>query len=150
MNVGLSRKNIVFSCSKALEIEDYILMTDDLNVKVTIIFNDPDLNDDELEEQAQNLLTQLKDLDDLDDVERVLDPHPPEGNKSVGSFLVGLVKATVNLENAKKLLGFLGDRLGNKVIEMAVEHNGKKLSVKAHSKEELEVAVKAAKDFISL
>ncbi len=64
--------------------------------------------------------------------------------------MVGLVKATANLENAKKLLGFLGDRLGNKVIEMAVEHNGKKLSVKAHSREELEAAVKAAKDFISL
>jgi hypothetical protein len=125
-------------------------MTNDLNVKVTIIFNDPDLNDDELEEQAQNLLAQLKDFDDVEDVERVLDPHPPEGNKSVGSFLVGLVKATANLENAKKLLGFLGDRLGNKVIEMAVEHNGKKLSVKAHSREELEAAVKAAKDFISL
>ncbi len=60
---------------------DYILMTNDLNVKVTIIFNDPDLNDDELEEQAQNLLAQLKDFDDVEDVERVLDPHPPEGNK---------------------------------------------------------------------
>ncbi len=129
---------------------DYILMTNDLNVKVTIVFNDPDLNDDELEEQAQNLLTQLKDFDDIEDVERVLDPYPPEGNKSVGSFLKGLVKATANLENAKKLLGFLGDRLGNKVIEMSVEHNGKKLSVKAHSREELEAAVKAAKDFISL
>ena len=124
-------------------------MTNDLNVKVTIVFNDPDLNDDELEEQAQNLLTQLKDLDNVEDVARVLDPHPPEGNKSVGSFLVGFVKATANLENAKKLLGFLGDRLGNKVIELAVEHDGKKLSVKAHSREELEVAVKAAKDFIS-
>jgi len=125
-------------------------MANDSNVKVTIIFNDPDLNHDELEEQAQNLLTQLKDFDDVEDVARVFDPHPPEGNKSVGSFLVGLVKATANLENAKKLLGFLGDRLGNKVIELAVEHNGKKLSVKAHSREELEVAVKAAKDFISL
>lgn len=125
-------------------------MTNDLNVKVTIVFNDPDLNDDELEEQAQNLLTQLKDFDDVEDVERVLDLHPPKDNKSAGSFLVGLVKANANLENAKKLLGFLGDRLGNKVIELAVEHNGKKLSVKAHSREELESAVKAAKDFISL
>jgi hypothetical protein len=40
--------------------------------------------------------------------------------------------------NAQKLMGFPGDRLGGKPIELAVEANGKKLTVKAHSREELE------------
>jgi hypothetical protein len=39
-----------------------------------------------------------------------------------------------------KALGFLGDRLGNKSIELEVEANGKKLKVKvkASSREDLE------------
>ena len=47
------------------------------------------------------------------------------------------------------LLGFLGDRLGGKPIEFTVEGNGKKLSVKANSREELEFAIKAAQDFLA-
>ena len=87
----------------------------------------------------------------MDDVETnlVIDPNPPEGNKSMGGFLVGLLTAQVNPENGKKLLGFLGDRLGGKTIEFTVEGNGKKLSVKANCREELESAIKAAQDFLA-
>jgi len=46
-------------------------------------------------------------------------------------------------------MGFLGDRLGGKPIELQVEDNGRKLSVKAHSREELEAAIKAAQAFIT-
>jgi len=45
-------------------------------------------------------------------VNRVLDPNPPDRNKSMGGFVVGLLTAPVTPENGKKLLGFLGDRLG--------------------------------------
>jgi hypothetical protein len=62
---------------------------------------------------------------------------------------VGLLAAEVSAANAKKLLGFLGDRLGGKPIEFTVEGNGKKLSVKANSREELESAIKAAQDFLA-
>ncbi|MBD2075466.1 hypothetical protein H6F86_16500 [Phormidium sp. FACHB-592] len=123
-------------------------MTEISNVKLTIAFNDPDLDNEELEEQAQNLLAQLKDLDEIETVDRVLDPNPPAGNKAVGAILVGLLTAQVNKENAQKVMGFLGDRLGGKPIELEVEANGKKLKVKAHSREELEAAIKAAQDFV--
>lgn len=89
-----------------------------------------------------------KEMDEVDQVNRVVDPNPPEGNKSVGGFLVGLLTAEVSVANAKKLLGFLGDRLSGKPIELEVEGNGKKLKVSAHSREELEAAIKAAQDFI--
>jgi hypothetical protein len=123
-------------------------MTMNADVKLTIAFNDPDLEPEELDEQANRLINELNEMDEVE-VDRVLDPNPPEGNKALGGFLVGLLMAEVNAANAKKLMGFLGDRLGGKPIELAVEANGKKLTVKAHSREELEAAIKAAQDFIA-
>ena len=124
-------------------------MTGHSNLKFTITFNDPDLDAEERDEQAQQLMSELKQMDEVETVDRVLDPNPPEGNKAIGGFLVGLLMAEVNVANAKNLMGFLGDRLGGKPIELQVEDNGRKLTVKAHSREELEAAIKAAQAFIT-
>ena len=124
-------------------------MITDSNIKLTIAFNDSNLDNDELEAQAQNLLAQMRDLDEIETVDRVLDPNPPKGNKAIGGMLVGLLTAQVNLANAQKLLGFLGDRLVNKAIELEIEANGKKLKVKASSQAELEAAIAAAQKFIT-
>ncbi|MCX5962011.1 MAG: hypothetical protein NT070_02360 [Cyanobacteria bacterium] len=127
-------------------------MSENSSIRLTIAFNDPDLDSEELEEQAQNLVAQMKDLRDAGEVEavdRLLDPNPPVGNKAVGAILVGLLTAQVNKENAQKVMGFLGDRLGNKAIELEVEANGKKLKVKASSREELEAAIEAAQKFVA-
>jgi hypothetical protein len=117
-------------------------------VRLTIAFNDPELDPKEREEQAQRLIDELKQMDEVDAVNRVADPNPPRGSKAFGGFLMGLLTAEVSVANGKKLLGFLGDRLGGKPIELSVEGNGKKLSIKASSREELEAAIKAAQDFI--
>lgn len=119
------------------------------NVKFTIAFNDPNLDSEELEAQAQSLLAQMRELDEIETVDRVLDPNPPAGNKAVGAILVGLLTAEVSPANVKKLLGFLGDRLGNKPIELEVEANGKKLKVKASSQAELMAAIEAAQKFLA-
>jgi len=115
-----------------------------------IAFNDLDLESEERDEQAQRLMTELKQMDEIEEINRVIDPNPPEGNKAVGGFLAGLLMAEVNVGNAKKMLGFLGDRLGGKPIELSVEGYGKKLTVKAHSREELEAAIKAAQEFVAV
>jgi hypothetical protein len=119
------------------------------SVRLTIAFNDPDLDSEEREEQAQNLLSQMRDLDEVETVDRVLDPNPPAGNKAMGAILVGLLTAQVNKENAGRLLGFLSDRLGNKLIELEVEADGKKLKVKASSQAELTAAIEAAQKFLA-
>ncbi|MGR3279057.1 hypothetical protein ACSYAD_28750 [Acaryochloris marina NIES-2412] len=124
-------------------------MPDPSNIRFTIAFTDPDLDPEEREEQAQRLMGELRQMDELEAVDRVLDPNPPEGNKSMGGMLVGLLSAEVSVSNAKKLVGFLGDRLGGKPIELSVEGNGKKLTVKAHSREELDAAIQAAHDFLA-
>jgi hypothetical protein len=119
------------------------------NIKLTIAFTDPELDPEELDTQAQNLLAQLKDLDEVERVDRVVDPNPPAGSKAFGGFLLGMLTTQVNPANAQKLIGFLGDRLGGKPIELEVEANGKKLKVKASSQAELQAAIKAAQDFIA-
>ena len=119
-------------------------------VKLTINFNDPEADLEERDLEVQKLLSQLKELDEIESVERVPDPDIQLGSKSLGGFLAGLLTAEVSAENFKKLMGFLSDRLGGKPIELEVEGNGRKLKLKASSREELEVAIKAAKDFIGV
>ena len=119
------------------------------SLKLTINFNDPDLSPEERDEQVQRLLRELKDMDEVETADRVLDPYPPEGNKALGGFLVGLLTTQVSTANAQAAFGFLKDRLSGKPIELEVEANGKKLKVSAHSREELEAAIKAAQDFIA-
>ena len=121
----------------------------DSNIKLTIIFNDPELDLEERDKQVHYLTNELKQLDEVESVTRVLDPSPPDGNKSFGGFLAGWLTTEVNASNAKSLMSFLGDRLKGKPIEIKVEANGKKLEVKAYSHQELEKAIQLVKDFIS-
>src|SRR5262245_39247626 len=118
-------------------------MTDESPIKLQIAFNDPELDDEEREGEVQKLLNELKQLDEVEDLERVRDPNPPEGNKALGGFLVGILMAKVTPANLKKLFGFLQDRLSGKIIELNIEANGKKLQVKAHSQAELTAAIAA-------
>jgi hypothetical protein len=106
-------------------------MTGEPTVTLTIAFNDPELDSEEREAQAQNLLAQMRDLDEIETVDRVLDPNPPEGNKAIGGMLVGLLMAEMSVADFKKLGGFFGERLGNKPV---------KLKVKAPDDRELELA----------
>lgn len=112
-------------------------MADESNVKLTIHFNDPDLDEEERDEESRKLLTQLRDLDEIETVERVLDPNPPEGNKALGGFLAGMVRTEAKPANLQPLFNFLGSRPGYTPIEMEVEVRGKKLKLKASSREEL-------------
>lgn len=123
-------------------------MPESSSIKFTIAFNDPKLDLQELDRQAQRMMRELQGMDEVE-VSRVPDPHIPEGSKSLSGFLIGLLAAEVNIANAQKLMTFLGDRLGGKPIELSVESNGKKLTVKAHSREELEAAIKAAQEFLA-
>ncbi|MEI6063267.1 MAG: hypothetical protein WCQ26_01620 [Pseudanabaena sp. ELA748] len=114
---------------------------------LTIAFIDPELTDTERDDEVVQLLDELSDRADIDSVDRVRDPNPPDGNKSIGGFLVGVLAAEVSAANAKKVLGFLGDRLGNKPISLKAEKNGKKLEVTANSREELEFLIEKANQF---
>lgn len=119
------------------------------NVIVKIKFINPDFDEEELDEEAQNLLVQIIDSDIAETVSRATDPNPPSGSKAFDGFLAGMLAAEVSPANVKKLFLFLRDRLGNKPIELEVEGNGKKLKVKASSQAELELAVETAQKFLA-
>ena len=124
-------------------------MTDHLNITLTIAFNDPDLKNEDLEEQAQNLFAQMRDLDEIETVDRVLDPNPPAGNKAIGGILVGLLTAEVSVANFKQLGAFLGDRLGNKPVKLKVKApDGRELELEASSREEFDYAYEKAQAFL--
>ena len=123
-------------------------MTDTSNVKLTITFTDPDLDDQDKDEEVQKLLAQMKDLDEVEAVDRVVNPTVLEGTKSVTGWVVAQLIAFVKPENVKQLWGFLSDRLANKVIELEAEANGKKIKIKASSRQELEAAVKAIQELV--
>jgi hypothetical protein len=73
-------------------------------------------------------MAELKEVDEVEMVNRVVDPNPPEGNKSLGGVLVGLLTAEVNAENSKRVFSFLSDRLRGKPIELKVEADVTQLS----------------------
>jgi hypothetical protein len=121
------------------------------NVKVTICFNDSASDDETRDQEVQKLLKQLQEsvnLGEIEAVDRVPNPNLPEGSKSLGGWMVGLLTAEVNVENFKKFAGFMGDRLIGKVIELKVEANGRKLEVKVKSQADLKAAIAAAQDFV--
>jgi hypothetical protein len=119
------------------------------NVGLTINFNDPEVDPEDRDMEVQRLWSFMREIDEVESINRVLDPNPPEGSKALGGFLVGMLTAQVNAANLKTLFAFLSDRLGGKPIELEIENNGKKLKVKASSREELEAAIQAAQNFIS-
>ncbi|MEI2577430.1 hypothetical protein [Scytonema sp. PRP1] len=121
-------------------------MADTSNVKLTITFTDPDLDDQDKDEEVQKLLAQMKDLHEVEAVDRVVNANAPERTKSVTGWVVAQLIAFVKPENVKQLWGFLSDRLANKVIELEAEANGKKVKIKASSQQELEAAVKAIQE----
>jgi hypothetical protein len=123
-------------------------MSSESNVKLTIALCNPDLDAEDQERETRNLLREIKELD-LENAGLVPVMEVPEGSKALGGFLFGMLQAEVTTSNCKKLLGFLGDRLGNKTIELEVEANGKKLKVKASSREELTAAIEQAQKFIA-
>ncbi len=123
-------------------------MSFESNVKLTIALVNLDLDPEEQERETRNLLRDIRDLD-VESAELVTVTEIPERAKPIGGFLLGVLQTEVSLANFKKLLGFLGDRLGNKTIELEVEANGKKLKVKASSREELTAAIEQAQKFVA-
>lgn len=123
-------------------------MIDSSDVKLIIKFNDPELEPEVLDRQAQNLLTEFKVMKEVISAYRVPEANTPSGSKAFGSFIIGLLTAEINIQNAKQLLLFLGKRLHGKPIELEVKANGRSLKVKVQDQKELEAAIQAARDFI--
>ncbi|BAY99413.1 hypothetical protein NIES37_33950 [Tolypothrix tenuis PCC 7101] len=126
-------------------------MADTSDIKLTITFIDPDLDEEEKDQEVERLLSQMKELDEVEEVNRVAEINAPVGSKSITGYVVGQLVALVKSESVKQVWGFLTDRLGNKPIEIELEFTkesgeSKKVKVKASSRKELEAAVNAIQE----
>jgi hypothetical protein len=124
-------------------------MTTNPNIKITIAFEDPELEPEERDEQAQRLLRDFNQMDEIESVNRVLDPAPPEGNKASGSFLPGMVATEVKPNNFNPVLDYLGAHYAHKFVAMEIEVGDRKLKVTATSQAELMAALPTVQQFLT-
>lgn len=117
--------------------------------KISFRLDDPELDDDGLQCTTEELLRQIREVDGVVQARLAATEVVPEGSKAIGSFLVGVLTAEINLENAKGLTSFLANFLfRQRTIEVEVEANSKKLRIKAGNEKELVAAIEAIKDFV--
>ncbi|WP_245939878.1 toll/interleukin-1 receptor domain-containing protein [Stenomitos frigidus] len=119
-----------------------------MTVHITFNLVDPALDSEELEAKTQNLQRQLREFDAVEQVDRVVDPTPPTGSKAFGGFLSGLLTARVAPAQAPAVLGALDAVVGSAAIEMTLEVDGRKITVKARNHEELAAALQTAQAFL--
>lgn len=124
-------------------------MTSESTAKLTIALNEPDSDEERLDQITRNLLREIKEFDGIEQAGLVEVEAIPEGAKSIGSTLIGILNAEVSLTSFKTFMGFLWERLAGKLVELEVEANGKKLKVKAGSQQELLAAIQAAEQFVA-
>ena len=112
------------------------------NLQVTISLADPSLDEEELQEQVENLLPQLKEVDGVEDANLVPVEQAPPGSKALGGFLLGVLTAEVNPANIKTVFRWLSDRVVDKPLEISLKMpDGTVISGKATSQ--------ADKDYLS-
>ncbi|MDK2409527.1 hypothetical protein QHH11_13040 [Aphanizomenon sp. PH219] len=124
-------------------------MTDSRTIQFTFAVDDPELDDERRLKIASKLLRELRDSDKVEKVDRTEDVNPEAGSKPGFATLIGVITATVDIKKIKGFLSFLGDRLGDKPIELTVKVGDKEVSIKAKSRQELLESEKIAKDLLA-
>jgi hypothetical protein len=120
-----------------------------ITTQLTIHLTDLSMTEEERDEATRRLLQQLKTMDEVESAHLVVDPNPSPNHKAIAGTLIGLLNAQATVDNTLKVLGFLGDRWGDKPIELDIEINDRKLKIKACSREEFAIAQAAAQAFIA-
>jgi CHAT domain len=123
-------------------------MIDNSNIKLTIAFNDPDLDPEERDVQSQRLMAELRDMEDVEAVGRVVDPNPPEGNKAAGGFLQGMLSTEIEPVNFNSVFDLLADRYAQKSVEIEIEMGDRKITVTATSQAELMATLPMLQQFL--
>ena len=112
-------------------------MTDEL-VSLELDFQD-DAPEATQEKLTVSLYQQLQKVPGLK-IDRVAEVAP-DGSRSSGRFLWGLLQAEVGIPGFKTLFGFLGDRLGDKPMVIKAKFaDGRVFEMTAHSRAELAAA----------
>ncbi|MGC1310496.1 MAG: hypothetical protein WA885_24965, partial [Phormidesmis sp.] len=123
-------------------------MSNAASLKFTVKFVDPDLDTEEQDEQAMRLLAELKEMAAVETVGSAVDPAPPEGNKSSGGFVPGVLTGEAEADGFKSVFSYIGDRAAAKNIEMEIERNGRILRVAATNQEDMQTILPLLQQFL--
>ncbi|MBW4660206.1 MAG: hypothetical protein KME15_16140 [Drouetiella hepatica Uher 2000/2452] len=116
--------------------------TSELSILIDISQVDLDLEPEELEALTSSLKDEISEI--VEDAELVRESEIPEGGKpALAGFVLGFLKAIVNVKNIQALMGVLQERFSGKPIELTVEKNGSKYSLKVGRPEDLDKTIAA-------
>ncbi len=120
------------------------------NVEVTISLSEPDLDDDKLQAEAENLLPQIREVDGIEEANLVTLEEAPTGSKAVEGFSVGQLIALVNLKNVGSLFSFLGG-LGHKPIKVVIKKSplNEEITLEATNREDFELALEKVANLLN-
>ncbi|NES04551.1 MAG: hypothetical protein F6K22_17980 [Okeania sp. SIO2F4] len=101
------------------------------NIQLTITLSDSKLEDDRLQEDTRNILSEVKKFDGVQKADLMSIETAEPGAMGIGGFLVGILTAEINIENTKGLVKYLGNRLYGKTIKMKItaKGNGQEIEV---------------------
>ena len=118
-------------------------------VQVTITLSAPELKDEELQDAVHNLQLELQEVQGVTDADLIPVEQAPPNSKGIGGFLLGGLKALVNLKNLKTLVNFLGQNLFGQTVKIKVEGNGKKLELELNRPEDIDKVMPQLERFIN-
>ncbi len=124
-------------------------MAEESIIQFTFAIDDPEMEEERRQKIAQKLLGELKNLDEVERAERVENLNPESGSKPGLTTLIGVLRAKVKFKNIKDVLGFVGERLGDKPITVNVKVGQKEVNIKAKSRKELLEGERVAKELLA-
>jgi len=94
------------------------------NIQLTITLSDPRLDEERLQKDTRNILSQIKKFDGVQKAALKPIETAEPGSKSIGGFLIGILTAEINVENIKGFVRDLDVFLNGKTIKMKITAKG--------------------------
>ncbi len=95
-------------------------MTDPQLIQFAFTVDDPELDDQERNAIAMQLLSQLRQIDEVESVERTEAVNPEVGSRAALETLIGFLTIEISRENLQKVLAWLHNRVTPKPLKIVV------------------------------
>jgi hypothetical protein len=108
-------------------------MTDPELIQFAFTVDDPELDDQERNAIAMQLLSQLRQIDEVESVERTEAINPEVGSRAALETLIGFLTIEISRENLQKVLAWLHNRVTPKPLKIVVGE----ITIEVQSSEDL-------------
>lgn len=118
-------------------------------MNITLTFQAPELDDEDLQAEVEQLLPQIREIDGVAQADLIGVDLAPDRSKTGGGFVLGALKLVA--DNSKIIQGLMGLSnvlLGNKTLKMTVKaSDGSEFSGEAKNRDDLEYLLQQAEEF---